>query len=94
MEFDRLVLSPPPSPSIGVGIVKVGRCTIYTHSGKLGEEEIHSDEAVSMPCTSFVGLARAVQFCNAFYSSYLHPHGLLFFWAFRENAKIWLLQEI
>ena len=31
-----------------------------------------------MPCTSFVGLARAVQFCNAFYSSYLHPHGLLF----------------
>jgi hypothetical protein len=43
--------------------------TVIHIPGKLGEEAIHSGEAVSMPCTSFVGLARAVQFCNAFYSS-------------------------
>ena len=52
---------------------KVGRCTICTLSGKIGEEAIHSGEAISMPCRSLVMLARAIQFCIAFDSSYLDP---------------------
>ena len=52
---------------------KVGRCTICTLSGKIGEEAIHSGEAISMPCRSLVMLARTIQFCIAFDSSYLDP---------------------
>ena len=39
---------------------KVGRCTICTLSGKIGEEAIHRGEAISMPCRSLVMLARAI----------------------------------